>query len=111
LAWTLPEATAQELTRQIAEGMLFIWSKGCVHRDLKPANVLLAGRPGEPLVAKVKFMKQVGLHALLRFTILLLWVHAGGGLWVREGARQLEWLKQLECDGDQPSGHAALRRA
>ena len=32
LAWTLPQATAQELTRQVAEGMLFIWSKGCVHR-------------------------------------------------------------------------------
>lgn len=32
LVWTLPQATAQELTRQVAEGMLFIWSKGCVHR-------------------------------------------------------------------------------
>jgi len=32
LLWTLPQATAQELTRQVAEGMLFIWSKGCVHR-------------------------------------------------------------------------------
>lgn len=32
LSWTLPQATAQELTRQVAKGMLFIWSRGCVHR-------------------------------------------------------------------------------
>ena len=58
----LTEATAKRFGRQIASGMDFIWSKGCIHRDLKPANVLLSEQSDRAVlkVADFGFAKTLG---------------------------------------------------
>ncbi|KAI9690150.1 MAG: hypothetical protein M1822_009111 [Bathelium mastoideum] len=44
---SLPVGEAQELTRQILEGLHDMHENGFAHRDLKPANILIKNQPPE----------------------------------------------------------------
>ncbi|RKO89198.1 kinase-like domain-containing protein, partial [Blyttiomyces helicus] len=49
----LPEPEARSFLRQLAAGLLFLWSRSLVHRDLKTDNLLLSTNPnpsGPPIL-------------------------------------------------------------
>ncbi|KAK3150309.1 hypothetical protein QOZ80_3AG0231550 [Eleusine coracana subsp. coracana] len=48
----LPEATAKDLMRQLAEGLKVLRGKNIVHRDLKPQNLLLSTN-GDAIILKI----------------------------------------------------------
>uniref|UniRef100_A0A0A9GW76 Protein kinase domain-containing protein n=1 Tax=Arundo donax TaxID=35708 RepID=A0A0A9GW76_ARUDO len=48
----LPEATAKDLMRQLAEGLKVLRERNIVHRDLKPQNLLLSTN-GDAVILKI----------------------------------------------------------
>ncbi|GJN30123.1 hypothetical protein PR202_gb18403 [Eleusine coracana subsp. coracana] len=48
----LPEATAKDLMRQLAEGLKVLRGRNIVHRDLKPQNLLLSTN-GDAIILKI----------------------------------------------------------
>jgi len=39
----LPEHTAMEITRQVAQALDYAWAHKIIHRDIKPQNIILSG--------------------------------------------------------------------